>query len=163
MSLIFGDALLEWREPVGARYRLLQASGGLRRLFILDLVTDGLPITLFLCGIWLVALWLGAKVMNFYPALLLFIAFAVAVAGVQSLLLLLTRTVRVTTRELCVGMRRWRTRAIRGWSWDESFPNMEFPVLAVRLGRGILRIALAPELQKKTVEEALEASGIRRL
>lgn len=154
--------LLQWSEPPGARLVLARTSGGLWRLCISDLFSEGLPVVLILCAIWTFALAAGARVMPFWQALLLFIGFAVAVALLQWALFLLIPGVRITTTHFCVGARSWRNRSIQSWEWEmRPIADKEFQVLVLRMKRPeSVRVALPPQVTRQAVEQALADAGV---
>jgi uncharacterized protein YhhL (DUF1145 family) len=155
--------LLQWKEPPGARTFLLRMAGGLRSLFFRDLLATGVPIVLFMLIVWLFALVVGADVMPFPRALLLFAAFSTAVSVLTSVLYLAIPHVRITSTQILVGMRVWGKRSIRGYDWETHPINgTEYAVLHLSTRGRPIRVALSPDLSQADVERALISFGLQR-
>ena len=162
---MFGKPLLHWVEPDRARRALLALSGGLRRLFVADLMTEGLAVVLIMCAIWGFALAAGAHVMPFFKALSMFIALGVAIAALQSYLFLASPKVRITSTHLHVGARRWRNQAIQGYVWEtHEINHVNSTVLTLTTVKAEkLRVALSSTIDRASVDQALSVAGIKAM
>lgn len=155
--------LLQWMEPPDARRFLLRMAGGLRHLFLGDLIATGVPIILIMLAVWLFALVAGANVMPFPKALLLFAALSIAVSVLVSVLYLAIPQVRITSTQIMVGMHKWGKQSLRGYDWEaHSINGTEYAVLHLSTRGRPIRVALSTDLPREDVERALISLGLQR-
>lgn len=160
---LLSKILLQWKEPPEAKRLLLRIAGGLRHLFLSDLIANGAPILVVTSAIWLFALIVGANVMPFLNALLLFVAFSIAVSVLISVASLAISQVQITSTQIAVGMRKWSKRSIRGYSWETHAMNgKEYTVLHLSTRGSPIRVALSPDTPREDVEHALNSLGLQR-
>jgi hypothetical protein len=138
-------------------------AGGLRHLFLSDLIANGVPILLIMSAVWLFSLIVGANVMPFLKALLLFAALSVAVSVLISVASLAISQVQITSTQIAVGMRKWGKRSIRGYSWEtHALDGTEYTVLHLSTRVSPIRVVLSPDIPRKDVEHALASFGLQR-
>ena len=154
---------VQWMEPAGARLFLLRLSGGLRTVFLRDLIGTGAPIVSILSIVWLFAVVAGANVLPFLWAILLFAAFGAAVSVFVSLAYLVFPQVQITPHTMTIGPRRVDQKSIIDHAWEKHLINgSELAVLHVSTRRGSIRVALPRELPRDDVERVVGMWGMER-
>ena len=160
---MFGKVLLQWSEPAGSRLSLLRSSGGLTRLFIANLISEGIPVFLIMGAFWLFARTDGTQAEQFWRAFFISAGFGVIIAALQCLLFLVSNKVVVTNTRLRIGARTRRNKAIRKYAWESGDIGGAVRVLVFtnRISERI-RVAVPVDISADVVEQALSSAGISK-
>lgn len=121
-----------------------------------------MPVVVIMCAIWLTALLMGADVMPFWKAFLLFVVLGVVVSSLTFGLNFASSRVQITRSHVVIGMRILSQRSIRGYGWETVLVDgAVYQVLRLSFERGRqVRVALPPGLPPTEVDRALISVGI---